>query len=399
MTLEEAQQILTDNVKMVETAETKGLLEALGEVLAEDVTAPFDNPPFNRSPLDGYAMRSEDIAGATKESPVLLQIVAEECAGDFYDGAVKAGECIRLMTGAAIPADCDCVIRQEDVTDDGNGQLSVPYPLKHHENFCFKGEDIKKDTLLIKAGTRLTAGHLGVLASMGYDKVKVVRKPNIILASTGDELLQPGEPLALGKIYNSNLFVLAARLKEMGFSAKILGALPDDVAKASEVLKKASKEYKADLILTTGGVSVGKKDIMHGVVANIGEKLFWRVAMKPGAPVLTYRMENSLGIALSGNPFAAYATFELLVRPVLAKLSDNSEINMKSCEAVLADDFPKKSKGRRFIRGRFENGKVYLPSNHGSGSLYSAMECNCFVDIPAGSDELASGARVKVFHI
>lgn len=285
ISLEQAIAVLLEHTKKIEDSEDVPLLEALGRVMAEDAVASFDNPPFDRSPLDGYAFAASGTKGATKEAPAAFPIIGEECAGDFFAQTVPAGAAVRLMTGAAIPAGCDCVVRQEDVTVQ-EGTIFVPCELHHHENYCFAGEDIHKGTLAVKQGTRLTAAHLGVLASLGFGTVRVYRRPRIAIASTGDELVLPGEPLRPGKIYNSNLYTLAGRLRELGFEPQVLGILPDDAEQAAAVI--AGLRAKADLVLTTGGVSVGKKDIMHEVVRRIGTRLFWRVCLKPGAPVIAY---------------------------------------------------------------------------------------------------------------
>ena len=393
ISLEKAIEILLAQVSKVREAEEVPLLEALGRTLAEDYMAPFDNPPFDRSPLDGYTFAASSTAGATAAQPAEFEIIGEECAGQYFDESVPAGKAVRIMTGGAIPAGCDCVVRQEDVTADGD-MLLVPFIMKHHENYCFAGEDIKQGTRLAKAGTRLTAAHLGALASMGFDKVKVIRRVRVAIASTGDELLQPGQPLAPGKIYNSNLYMISSRLRELGFEPEVLGILPDDVEAAAAAIAKW--QDKVDLFLTTGGVSVGKKDIMHGVVGKIGKRLFWRVCMKPGGPAIAYTFGKTLGIALSGNPFAAYATFELIARPVLVALSGDEKIALRQAQAVLTDAFPKASKGRRFIRAYYEDGKVRLPQQHASGSLFSVVGCNAFVAIPAGTDPLESGTEVDV---
>ncbi|MBQ7453510.1 MAG: molybdopterin molybdotransferase MoeA, partial [Selenomonadaceae bacterium] len=327
------------------------------------------------------------------DTPGKVQVVGEECAGDFFSGTINRGEALRIMTGAAIPNGADCVIRQEDVDFDGE-KISVPYELHHHENFCFAGEDIKAGSLLVESGTKLTAAHVAVLASQGVANVKVYRQPVIAIASTGDELISPGEKISDGKIFNSNLFLLAARLIELGFTPKILGNLPDDADTCAA--KIFSLRDEIDLLITTGGVSVGKKDIMHDVVKKIGRRIFWRVLMKPGAPVIGWTCGKFLGIALSGNPFAAYATFELLTRPVLAKISRRAEILYRRSRGTLADNFPKKSFGRRFIRAKFDGEKIFLPARHESGSLYSAVGCNALIDIPAGSDELKAGDEVEI---
>ena len=387
ISLETAIDLLTANIAAIEETEDVALINSVGRVAAENYFATFDNPPFNRSPLDGYALNSS-------ETPGEFKIVGEECAGDFFTGNINRGETLRIMTGAAIPESCDCVIRQEDVSIDGD-KIFVAKKLQHHENFCFAGEDIKAGAQLVAAGTKLTAAHVAILASQGVATVKVYRAPRIAIASTGDELIQPDEKLSAGKIYNSNLYLLASRLIEMNFAPEILGNLPDD----DNLIAEKISALNVDLLITTGGVSVGKKDIMHDVVKKIGERIFWRIEMKPGAPVIGWTFGKTLSIALSGNPFAAYATFELLARPVLAKLSRRDEILYKRSRGFLVDDFPKKSFGRRFIRARVDGDKIFLPMRHESGNLFSAVGCNCLIDIPAGSDMLRAGDEVEIILI
>ena len=386
LTLEDAIKILLAQVKKIEDVEEIPLLESVGRFTAKDYFAQFDNPPFNRSPLDGYALKSE-------ETPGKFKIVGEECAGDFFDGEIKSGECLRIMTGAAIPASCDCVIRQEDIQIDGEN-IFVPYELKCHENFCSAGEDVKFGKILVKKNTKLNAKHIAILASQGFSNVEVYRLPKVAVASTGDELLNPDEKLSAGKIYNSNLFFMAARLKEFGFQPILLGNLRDDVEAACRKIRAV--ENSIDFLITTGGVSVGKKDIMHEVIKNLGERIFWRVLMKPGAPVIGWKTGKFLGLALSGNPFAAFATFELLARYVLAELSGDTNIIYIRTDAVMVDEFNKKSPSRRFIRAKYRQGKIYLQRQHESGSLYSAANCNCLVDIPAGTEKLSTGDKVSV---
>lgn len=393
ISLEQAVRVLLAHTNEVRESESVEIIDALGRTLAEDCMAAFDNPPFDRSPLDGYAFAAAGTDGASAAKPAVFRIIGEECAGDYYEQEVPAGCAIRIMTGGAIPAGCDCVVRQESVIV-RDGVLQVPFPMKSHENYCFAGEDVRKGTLLAGKGTRLTAAHLGVLAGLGYGEVRVIRRVRVAIASTGDELLQPGMPLQPGKIYNSNLYILAGRLRELGFEPKILGILPDDVEACARIIR--SWQDKVDLFLTTGGVSVGKKDIMHGVVSAIGDRLFWRVCMKPGGPAIAYTFGHTLGIALSGNPFASYATFELMARPVLAKLSDHAACELVRAQAVLTDRFPKASHGRRFIRAYHENGKVRLPEQHASGSLASVVGCNAFIDIPAGTGPLEPGTEVDI---
>ena len=393
--LEQAVEILLAHASSVTETEDVPLLDAVGRVAAEDIKAGVDNPPFDRSPLDGYTFAAASTRMATAESPVTLRVVAEECAGDFFAGTVGAGECVRIMTGGAIPQGCDCVVRQEDVREDGDA-IRVPFTSKPYENYCYAGEDIKKGTVILRQGQIIRAAQIAVLASEGHATVHVHRRVRVAVASTGDELLQPGEPLRPGKIYNSNLYLLAGRLKELGAEVTVVGSVPDDVERATEVI--ASYADKVDVFLTSGGVSVGKKDIMHGVVPALGaERLFWRVCMKPGAPAIAYTRGRLLGIALSGNPFAAFATFELMAKPALLRIAGQTDVLPARRRAVLADAFPKECLGRRFLRARMEaDGRVSLPDQHESGSLFSAAGCDAFVDVPAGTKPLAAGTEVEV---
>ena len=393
--LEQAVEILLAHASPVTETEDVPLLDAVGRVAAEDIKAGFDNPPFDRSPLDGYTFAAASTRMATAESPVTLRVVAEECAGDFFAGTVGAGECVRIMTGGAIPKGCDCVVRQEDVREDGDA-IRVPFTSKPYENYCYAGEDIKKGTVILRQGQIIRAAQIAVLASEGHATVHVHQRVRVAVASTGDELLQPGEPLRPGKIYNSNLYLLAGRLKELGAEVTVVGSVPDDVERATEVI--ASYADKVDVFLTSGGVSVGKKDIMHGVVPALGaERLFWRVCMKPGAPAIAYTRGRLLGIALSGNPFAAFATFELMAKPALLRIAGQTDVMPARRRAVLADAFPKECLGRRFLRARMEaDGRVSLPDQHESGSLFSAAGCDAFVDVPAGAKPLAAGTEVEV---
>ena len=247
--LEDAINILLKNVKKITDVEEIPLLESVGRFAAKEYFSQFYNPPFNRSPLDGYALKAV-------ETPNTFKVIGEECAGDFFTGEIFSGECLRIMTGAAIPASWDCVIRQEDIKIDGEN-IVVPYKLKPYENFCFAGEDVKAGKILLKKDMQINAKHIAILASQGYSKVEVYRMPKVAVASTGDELLNPDEKISDGKIYNSNLFFIAARLKEFGFQPIILGNLRDDVEAACKKIRAVENEI--DFLITTGGVSVGKK--------------------------------------------------------------------------------------------------------------------------------------------
>ena len=394
-TLEGALELLLSHVRPVAQAEEVGLWDALGRVAAEDVTSPMAVPPFDRSPLDGYCLHSEDVSGASREHPSALRVIGEACAGCGERFHPARGEAVRVMTGAPVPPECDCVIRQED-TDGGEDTVRVYQGVPSGRNICRAGEDVAVGAVIVRGGERLTSAHIGVLASVGLPRVKVLRRVRAALLCTGDELAQPGEPLPFGRIYDANRSILAARLIELGVETKLLRSEADEPERVAEALARAAEN--ADVLITTGGVSVGKKDIFHRVLPLMGaERLFWKVAMKPGTPLLCGLYQGRLIICLSGNPFAALACFELFAKPVLMRLAGCAgEVNPR-VRARLAGSFGKASPGRRLIRARFDGERVrVMGANHSSGSLSSMIGCNCLIDIPAGSGALAEGDEVEI---
>lgn len=395
--LEIAIGILLEQVQPLTGIESVPLSEALGRVAAAEVQADFDQPPFNRSPLDGYAFHGADSVTATAEQPITLVVVGAVYAGRPFYQAVERGQAVKVMTGGQVPEGCDCVIRQEDVQVCG-AVIQIPYALQAYENYCFAGEDVAGGAVIIERGKKISAAHIGVLAAMGRSTVTVFRRPRVALGAAGDELVEPGRMLGPGQIYNSNAAVLTTRLTALGAVPVQTGIFADDVAVAAGCIRKFSPDV--DLWLTTGGVSVGEKDIFHEVVLALpAQPLFWRVCMKPGAPVLAYRAGRRLCISLSGNPFAALVTFELLVRPVLARLSRQPDMICHRKTAIFRGRFPKVSHGRRFIRCCYEDGEATIPEQHASGTLFSMVACNAFIDIPAGTPFLSDGQPVQVLLV
>ena len=389
LTLEEAQTAILLNRVPLGT-QMLPLERALGRTLAADVAAPLDQPPFDRSPLDGYALRSADLAGADRDHPAVLEVVDTVYAGDEARIPVGPGQAVRLMTGAMLPPGCDCVVPQED-TDRGD-PVSVFVSLKPFQNYVYQGEDYRKGALLLEKSTRLDAAALGVLAGAGLTEAEVCRRPRVGLLTTGDEVVSPGTALPAGKIYGSNQMLLAARLAELGFETETAHR-GDDPAAVAEAMRELLET--CDVLLTTGGVSVGDKDIFHQALPLLGaERIFWRVNLKPGTPAMYSLYEGKPILSLSGNPFAAFTTFELLARPLLAALS--GEEGPRWGEGVLDTPFPKASPRRRFIRGRYENGHITLPEGHSSGMLASLVGCNCLAELPAGSPPAEAGTRVRI---
>lgn len=393
ISVEEALALIARHTRPLPPEERQGM-DLLGRTLARDVTAPMSQPPFDRSPLDGYALIAADTAGAGEDSPVRLEVVDIIYAGGWPQGPIQSGQCARIMTGAPIPQGADCVIRLED-TDQGN-PVTIRQRMKHHENYCFAGEDYRAGETLLSAGTALDAAALGLLAGAGLWEMPlaVYPRPRVLLLSSGDELAGPGEPLRPGQIYDSNRPQLTARCRELGLTADA-GSLPDDPQRAADALKRGAAQY--DCVITTGGVSVGDKDIFHQALPLAGaEQIFYRVKLKPGTPMMFSLLAGTPLLSLSGNPFAAAATFELFARPLLARLAGCQDWKPVAFTAPLAVPFPKASGGRRFIRGRYEDGTVRLPEGHSSGQLRSSVGCNCLVDVPAGSPPLEAGTPVRV---
>ena len=403
ISVEQAMEQILQYTPVINETEEVELNKAGGRILAQDMVAEFNNPPFDRSPVDGYACKAEDLAGASSEHPVKLKVMEEIDAGQYSERVVESGQAVRIMTGAAIPKGCDCCIFQED-TDYGEETVEIYREVKQWDNYCFAGEDFKKGTTLLKKGTHIGYVEAAVLAGMGAAKVPVYRRPKVVLLTTGDEVVEPGNPLPAGKIYNSNMTMLSARMMELGIEPFYMEAVKDNPQVMAEKIKEIAEQ--ADMIITTGGVSVGKKDIMHESIRLIdAERIFWRVNMKPGMPTLFSVYENSSGgkvpvISLSGNPFGVAVTIELLIRPALEKMMQNPAIGLKEVTGVMADDFMKGIKGRRFIRAYWENGRFHLPNGlHSNGVLSSMAGCNCLIDTKTMEDKesksLKTGDKVS----
>lgn len=372
------------------------LYQAAGRVCAQDVTAQHSQPPFDRSPLDGYALHATDIATASAQAPVVLPVGMQLFAGDAPQRPLAQGEAARIMTGAPIPQGADCVLRQED-TDEGEASVALYKSLRAGQNICLQGEDVMAGDLLARKGEVLSAAHIGVLCAQGYAQVAVTPTVTIGVLATGSELLPMGAPWQAGKIYDANAAYLTARLAALGFAVKTeyVGDNPAEIeAKITEM------GTICDAVLTTGGVSVGQKDYLPQVVDALGgEVLFHGLKLKPGSPMLAARWGEKLLLCLSGNPFAAAATLELIALPALLKLSGRSDAMLTRAQLSLAQDFPKASPNRRFIRARAQGGQVFLPSaEHSSGSLSGMIGCNCLVDIPAGQGALCAGDLVEVVY-
>ncbi len=399
VTLEEAVSLICSKASKIKRTEEIAVEQAGGYILAEDVYAGIDNPPFPRSPLDGYAVKAEDLAGATREHPVKLKVTGCIYAGqDGQSCEIASGEVMRIMTGAPFPKGSNTVVKQED-TNYGEDWVLIYKEQKAFDNYCFQGEDYTKDSLLLKCGEPITFAEQGILSGIGRTKVKVFQKPRVYLITTGDEVCAPGQSLLPGKIYDSNAMMVSSRLRELGIEPAKVFHVADSEDVLAEELKKVCAD--ADLVITTGGVSVGKKDILHGALEHLGaEKIFWRVQLQPGTPSIFSVYQGALIISLSGNPFGAMANMELLVRPALYKMTESECFQMEQREGVFVGAFPKKSRMRRFVRAVYRRGEVTLTSGIlSSGAMGTLRGCNCLLEIAPETAGLKTGDKVTVWML
>ena len=377
--------------------ERKTLEDCLGLVLSEDVYALLDMPPFSRSAQDGYALCSKDSIGATGENPVKLKVTGKIYAGDHLDVQVRPGEAVRIMTGAMVPAGADCVLRQED-TDEGEDVVQIYKEVEPGCSICFKGEEYKKGHTLLHEGTKIDAAALAVASGNGIMELPVYRRVKAAVVSSGSEVVEPGTPLTPGKIYNTNTVYMKARLHQLGAQVMMSRTVGDELEIMEDALKEAANQ--AELVITTGGVSVGQKDLTEEALLSIGaEILFHGIAIKPGMPTLAAEKDGVLFIGLSGNPFSAAIPFEMFVREILSLKMGDPDLKLRRETLTAVTGFSKNSRRRRFLRGKAEGKEVWLPDQQANGQMRSMVGCNCLIEIPAGSGPVKAGDKVEVLWL
>ncbi len=398
--VEEAQQLLLDRVVRVKQEEV-ALNDALGRVLAMEVLAPLDLPPFDRALMDGYSLRAADTIGAIREQPATLSINEEVPAGHVAKGRVERGTAVRIFTGAPIPPGADCVVRMEDA-DQCSNWVIIYSPVTPGQFISRAGDDIQAGEKLLAPGIRLSPAEIGLLAALGLARVKVFCRPRIGLISTGDELAPLGSSLLPGKIYDSNLYTFAAAITEAGGEPVVYGTVPD----RAELLQPKLAEALAncDLVLTTGGVSVGDYDIVAAAYRQSGaEILFWKIAGKPGTPVLAAEKDGKLLGGLSGNPTGASVAFDLLIRPVIRKMSGLSAVFQPRVRVMLDNHFKHTGNQRRFLRARiYADGsklRAVLTGRSTPGTLRHMLESNALVEVPAGHGNVNEGYELEAIII
>jgi molybdopterin molybdotransferase len=373
--------------------------DALDSVLAEDLVSPLDIPPWANSAMDGYAVRGEDVAGASQERPVRLRVVEHIPAGAFPTRTVGPGESARIFTGAPVPAGADTVVRQED-TDLGAERVTIVSDRDRGSNVRAAGEDIQRGATVLQAGTVLGAAQLGVLASMAVAHPLAFRRPRVAILGGGDEIVdvdRPEEILSGRKIASSNTHTLLAMVRKAGGEPVNLGIARDTPESLREHLGRA---LDCDLLVTSAGISVGEHDYVRAVLDELGgEQRFWRIRMRPGAPVGFGQVGGIPWIGLPGNPVSTMVTFELFVRPAIRKMSGHALPFRRSMPAMLAEPISLTPKLQHFLRGIVTFGpsgaSARLTGPQGSGLLTSMARGNALLVIPEGQLETPAGAQIQ----
>ena len=368
------------------------LPQALGRILASDIASPLAVPPFDNSAMDGYAVRLADLAAG-----IPLIMAGKAFAGQPYQGEWPAGHCVRIMTGAPVPAGTDAVVMQEETQADGDRITFLTQP-EPGQNIRRAGSDIGKGACVLQAGTRLTPREMPLLASLGIATVPVRRPLRVAIFSTGDELKPVGTPLAHGDIYDSNRYGVRAMLARLGCDCLDLGIIPDDPAQLRAAFIRADEE--ADVLITTGGVSVGEADFTKQLLDELGEIGFWKLAIKPGKPFAFGRLPRAWFFGLPGNPVSAMVTFDQLVQPALAKLAGQRFERPLQLQAVTTEPL-KKSPGRLdFQRGILSQGpnglEVRSTGSQDSAVFSSLSRANCYIILERERGRVAAGETVTV---
>jgi len=396
LTVEEAQQAVLASVEAL-PPERMPLLQAMGCVLAEALVAGIALPPFDNSAMDGYAVIAEDTRGATPGTPRALAVIEDLPAGKSPTRGIERGKAARIMTGAAVPAGADAVVIVEHTRPGPSGSAEVLVEARPGDNIRSAGEDIRAGEVALPPGQVLGPAELGLAAALGYTHVTVIRRPRVAIVTTGSELIPPGQDLPPAAIYNSNQVTLAARVLGAGAEVAQLLHVADDEGAVEGALRRCSE---ADLILTTGGVSVGEYDFVKAALERLGEIRFWRVLMKPGKPVAFGKVLGRPLFGLPGNPLSALVTFEILVAPALRKMAGREDCLPRTAQAALLTDVSHTPPRRDYVQALAqltEDGYLVQPAaKRGSAMLTSAVGANCLLVIPEQSTGLRAGEQVTV---
>lgn len=399
LTVAQAQQLLVDAMSPLTDIESIRISDADKRIVAQDVVSPINVPQHDNSAMDGYALCDAGLRSSTScELLTEFTLVGDSFAGRPFVGELIHGQCIRIMTGAVIPVGTDAVIMQEQTVVNEQA-VTITKPVKLDANIRRAGEDIAQQQVVFTAGHRLNAIDLGLLASLGCAQVDVWRKLKVAILATGDELTYPGEPLAPGHIYETNSVVIQQMLSRFGADVLSLGIIADDKEAIAAAFTQAD-DY-ADVVISSGGVSVGEADYTKTVLDEMGRTAFWKVAMKPGKPFAFGKLPNSSFMGLPGNPVSAAVTFQQLVLPALFRLAGTTMPTPKTLTAITQTEIRKRAGRTDFQRGVWsvdETGQVIVTplSAQGSGMLSSLSTANCFVVLTQDNAGHAAGETVTI---
>jgi molybdopterin molybdotransferase len=394
--VEEARKIILENTRILES-ETIYFLSALNRVLAKDIYSTQDIPAFNNSAMDGYAVVCSTLKGSSKENPVSLSLEGRIAAGHTLDALVKDYSAIKIMTGAPMPEGADAVVPVEFTEAENNTVKIFKEPSKW-DNIRFAGEDIKKGQLVIKSGTKIRPAEIGMLSALNIKSVTVTRRPKISILATGDELAHMDEELSPGKIRNINSYSLYAEALKHECIPTSLGVARD---RKEEIAQKLKSVQDSDILIISGGVSVGDYDYVKDVLKQLGmRELFWKVAIKPGKPVLFGVIGSTLVFGIPGNPVSALVTFRQFILPAIYKMQGIMKKPWIELKAVLEEDIEKKQGLTHFLRGitNLKDGKVYVKTTgtQSSGAFSSMVISDCLIIIPEEVTDLRNGEEVMI---
>jgi molybdopterin molybdotransferase len=388
--VDKAREAILACLRPITEAEKIPTKEILGRVLAEDIVPRINVPAHDNSAMDGYAIRFSDV-----EKP--LREIGTALAGKPFHGKLGAGECVRIMTGAVIPPGADTVVIQEVVKKEGE-RVIVPPGQKKAQNVRYAGEDLKVGTAVLKSGKLLKPADVGLIASLGIGEVRVRRRLRVAFFATGDELASIGQPLKEGEVYDSNRYTVHGMLARLGVEAIDMGVIRDNPVELEKAFRTAAE--KADVVITTGGVSVGEADFIKQMMAKLGEVLFWKIAMRPGRPMAFGRIGDAFLFGLPGNPVAVMVTFYQFVRDALLHMSGREDAPIPLLKAVSAESLRKVPGRTEYQRGILfkEQGewKVRTTGQQGSGVLRSMSEANCFIVLEHERGQVKAGEAVSV---
>ncbi len=392
LSIDDARARLLAAIEPLDCTELRPLEALVGTTLAEAIRSPLNVPPYPNSSMDGYALRAADLTDTDQ-----LRLVGNAFAGHPFTGTVPAGGCVRIMTGGQLPDDCDTVVMQEQTRAEGEQIFFAVKPAAGN-SVRPTGEDIQAGTTILEPGHRLGYAEIGLLASLGITEARVQRKPVVALFSTGDELVLPGDRLGPGQIYDSNRYALKAALQELAVEILDLGRILDDPQAIRDAFVQADRE--ADLILTSGGVSVGEADFTRQILEELGDTGFWKINIKPGKPLAFGRLPHSYYIGLPGNPVSALVTFDLFARAAIDQLQRRPVNDLPLMTAQLDGNLKKRHGRREFQRGvlSWNQGRpeVRCTGNQSSGVLSSMSQANCYIVLPEDNRGAASGDTVLV---